>query len=87
MTIMKNEGLIHHRQTELLNSKKSTGVGFLVFLLSIQVFAAAGWVLFFLCRRWGITAIKPEWWELSLCSMVFIFLQLWMRAAVVRRDD
>ena len=87
MTKMKNEGLIHHRQTELLNSKQSNGVGLLIFLLSIQVFAGAGWVLFFLFRRWGITEINPEWWELSLFSVIIIFLQIWTRSAFVQRGD
>ncbi len=84
---MKNEGLIHHRQTELINSKKSIGAGFIMLMLSLQVFSLGGFGLFFMFRRWGLTTVKPEWWEFNFCSGIIIFLLVWSRAVFLQRAD
>lgn len=52
---MKNEGLIRHRQMKVTKEKAAgdkavAQIGILVFLVTIQIFAGALWVLFFFRR-------------------------------------
>lgn len=77
---MKNQGLIRHRQHEVSDEKALAGVGFFIFVLTIEIWAAAAWIFFWLINRWGDFDFRPQWWELNIASAVINFTRLWDRA-------
>lgn len=89
---MKNDGLIRHRQMKVSNEKSAGGkavaqIGILVFLVTIQIFAGALWVLFFFGGRWfNDFPDTPAWWELSAFSTVIVFIRVWSQA-FLRRES
>lgn len=89
---MKNEGLIRHRQMKVTKEKAAgdkavAQIGILVFLVTIQIFAGALWVLFFFGGRWfNNFPNTPAWWELSAFSAVTVFIRVWSQA-FLRRES
>jgi hypothetical protein len=82
---MKNEGLIHHRQSKVNENdgnaaRTLAGVGFFVFVLTIQIWAAAAFGSFWLLDRWDVIELQPKWYELNLASAIFNTVRLWDRA-------
>ena len=89
---MKNDGLIRHRQMKVSNEKSAGGkavaqIGIFVFLVTIQIFAGALWVLFFFGGRWfNDFPDTPAWGELSAFSAVIVFIRVWSQA-FLRRES
>jgi hypothetical protein len=85
---MKNEGLIHHRQSEVQEdgpAKMLAGVGVFVFAMTIVVWAGAAFAIIWLFNRWGFIDFYPEWWEVNIVSAVVNFIRLWDRTLFAHR--
>ena len=76
---MKNEELIRHRQ--LLESKDLNKgllhVGLLAIILTVLIWSAVAWVVFFFARRWDLIDLNPKWYEINAISASFVFTRVW----------
>ena len=82
---MKNDGLIHHRPSKVKDGEQGAaralaGIGFFVLVLTIEVWAAAAYGIFWVLNRWDVVELQPLWWELNLVSAIFNTVRLWDRA-------